>query len=95
MTRRKWIVLITVAGLGVLLSPMVIYLVGRPIAGEYEDPRGLLGLYANIYEDALALNPGALLVLFAPALFIGIWMGIGQLKRSTRMNQDPGVKPAD
>ena len=67
--------------LSILTVPVVVFLVGRLLAGPYEGKFGLLGLMGNIYRDAILGNAGAWLILLSPLILIAIWWGSFRLSR--------------
>ena len=73
--------------LSILTLPILIFLVGRLLAGPYEGKVGLLGLMGNIYLDAILGKPGAWLILLAPLILIAIWWGSFALCR--KLNRHP------
>ncbi len=60
---------------------MSTYWIGGLLAGPYEGERGLFGMTASIYGDALTGHLSAWILLFAPLLLVGIWIGFCQLRR--------------
>lgn len=70
---KRWGLL---AGLCLIGVPVVIYIFGSLIVGPYQGDGGLLGMMAAMYVDALTGHPAALILLFAPAILVGIWIGV-------------------
>ena len=74
---KRWGPLVAVCLLGV---PVVIYVFGSLIVGPYQGDGGLLGMMGAMYADALTGHPAALILLFAPALLLAIWIGAFYLR---------------
>jgi hypothetical protein len=73
--------------LSIVAVPVLVFSLGRVLAGPYEGKFGLLGLMGNIYGDALMGKPGAWLVLLAPLILVAIWWGSFTLSR--RLGSQP------
>ncbi|MEE4186700.1 MAG: hypothetical protein V2J12_13110 [Gammaproteobacteria bacterium] len=67
---KAWLVLCL---LSVAAVPAGVFLGGMLLAGPYAGANGLFSLMGDIYGDALALRPSALLLLSSPVLFAAIW----------------------
>lgn len=74
---KRWAPLAAFCLFGV---PVIIYIFGSLIVGPYQGDGGLAGMMWSIYADALTLHLSALILLTAPALLIGIWVGVKHLK---------------
>ena len=74
---KRWLYLLAFCLFGV---PTIVYWVGGLLAGPYEGERGILGMMATIYGDALTGHLSALVLLFAPVILIGIWLGCQRLR---------------
>ena len=78
---KYWLYLLGFCLLGV---PAIVYWVGGLLAGPYEGERGILGMMGTIYGDALTGHLSALILLFAPMILIGIWIGCSRLRQFLR-----------
>jgi hypothetical protein len=73
VTRRHWILLAILLVTGLVVLPVVAYVVAGRIIGPYAGARGLASYLGAIYADAGRGKPLALVMLLAPALCAGVW----------------------
>ena len=59
---------------GALALPVLAYIAGSRVVGEYAGPRGLASYLGTIYAEAGNGRPLALTLLLAPMLVAGIWL---------------------
>ncbi len=67
--RREGIVLASLLGFGLLLLPFAVYVIGRPIFGEYEPGANAFGLAVDVWT-ALGGNWAAWLLVLSPYLVV-------------------------
>jgi hypothetical protein len=58
---------------GALLEPVLVFLVGQALFGDYAEGAGLGTFFGNFWKDLLAADPVPWTMLFAPYLLV-IWM---------------------
>ena len=75
--KRELVLAAWLAGLGVLVLPGAVYVVGQTVVGEYPADGGVLDLAANVWVEAIRGSPLALVLVLSP-------YGIVQLLRLSR-----------
>ena len=75
--KRELVLAVSMLGLGVLLLPGAVYVVGQTVVGEYPADGGVLALAANIWVEAVRGSPLALVLILSP-------YGVVQLLRLSR-----------
>jgi uncharacterized membrane protein len=78
---KAWVALCL---LSVIVVPAGVFLGGLLLAGPYAGANGLFSLMGDLYGDALALRPSALLLLSSPVLLVAIWALALTVHRSMR-----------
>lgn len=73
--------------LSVAVVPAAVFLGGLLLAGPYAGENGLFSLMGDVYGDALALRPSALLLLGSPVLLAAIWAAARALSRRIQGSQ--------
>ena len=76
-TKRELVLAAVLLGLGVLLLPVAVYVVGQTVVGEYSAEGGVVDLAVNVWLEAVRGNPLALVLVLSP-------YGIVQLLRLSR-----------
>jgi len=56
-----------------IIVPLLVYVCGNWLVGEYEGSFGLIGFFFSIYRDAIQAKPAAWILLLAPLLTLTIW----------------------
>lgn len=79
LTLKFWVSLCLAS---LVIVPAGVFLGGLLLAGPYEGNNGLFSLAGELYRDAIALRPAALLLLGSPLLLAGIWALALMLHRS-------------
>jgi hypothetical protein len=67
-----------------ILLPLIVYVVGRIVVGDYEGSSGLLGFIGSIYADAARGRWVAWALLGSPALWVATWAIVRRIRRRTR-----------
>lgn len=75
--KRELVLAASLVGLGVLILPGAVYVVGQTVVGEYPADGGVLAMAANIWVEAVRGSPLALALVLSP-------YGIVQLLRLSR-----------
>ena len=60
---------------GLIVLPLVVYLVGSRVLGEYSGS-GALGLAESVWLDLLALHPFTWLLVLSPYLLVQLWRAL-------------------
>ena len=76
-TRRELVLAAALLGLGVLLLPVAVYVVGQTVVGEYPGEGGVVDLAVNVWLETIRGNLLALVLVLSP-------YGIVQLLRLSR-----------
>ena len=64
--KRELVLAASLMGLGVLVLPGAVYVVGQTVVGEYPADGGVLALAANIWVEAVRGSPLALMLVLSP-----------------------------
>ena len=64
--KRELVLAGSLLGVGIVLLPVAVYLVGQTVVGEYPADGGMLALAANIWVEAVRGSPLALLLVLSP-----------------------------
>jgi predicted Na+-dependent transporter len=67
-----------------ILLPLIVYVVGRIVVGDYEGSSGLLGFVGSIYADAARGRWVAWALLGSPALCVATWAIVWRIRRRPR-----------
>ena len=81
--RRELRIFAVMAGFGVIVLPLLVYLAGALTLGPYDG--GLLAFLAKLYGDFVHFSPGALLLLLGPYAAL---QGLRLLTRPLRRARD-------
>lgn len=95
--RREALLLATFGGVGLLVLPAVVYLVGQELLGEYRPGAGVADFYKDLYSQLGALSLWAWVLVLGPWLAVQLlrllWFPLGVLTR--RRSPAPGSDPED
>lgn len=71
--KKELAYLVAALAVGALLEPILVFLVGQALFGDYAEGAGLGTFFANFWKDLAAADPVPWLMLFAPYLLV-IWL---------------------
>lgn len=70
----RWVIILALLFTGAVLLPVLAYIAGSRLVGDYAGPRGLASYLGSIYADAGGGHPLAITLLLAPSLVMAIWL---------------------
>lgn len=71
--KKELAYLLPALAVGALLEPILVFLVGQALFGDYADGAGLGTFFGNFWKDLAAADPVPWLMLFAPYLLV-MWL---------------------
>lgn len=81
--RREALLLAVMGGIGLLLLPALVYLVGQQLLGEYRPGATMVTFYADLYGRLAALSIWPWLLVLGPWLAVQVlrllWLPLGSL----------------
>jgi len=90
--RREALLLAAFGGVGLLVLPALVYLVGQELLGEYRPGAGMADFYADLYGQLGAFSIWAWILVLGPWLAVQLlrllWLPLGALMR--RPSHVPG-----
>ncbi len=90
--RRTILLATSLLAAGLVLLPLLVYLVGQLVVGPYEGGRGIMGFVGSIYAGLLRGEVSAWLLVASPALLTACWAG---LRRVSGHNPPASNRAAD
>jgi hypothetical protein len=78
---RRWSsIVLSVALTGLVILPVVAFIGGYLVAGQYEGAFGVIGYLGSIYADLLDGQRAAVVLVLTPAVIVTAWYLVGGLR---------------
>ena len=82
--KRESLIAAILVGFGLLALPILIYIVGIVVFGDYEGESGPASLYAAILTSAARGQPAAIVLVLSPWLVVQLARVVGLLHRKRK-----------
>lgn len=71
--KKELAYLVAALAVGALIEPILVFLVGQALFGDYAEGAGLGTFFGNFWKDLAVADPVPWLMLFAPYILL-IWL---------------------